>query len=64
MRLNDVAASTRSACHSGAVELSPVLQAMHVPPQSGMGAVRFSLGRTTTHEEIETVVQSLKVVLA
>jgi cysteine desulfurase len=61
--LNDVAASTGSACHSGAIELSPVLQAMHVPPQSGMGAVRFSLGRTTTHEEIETVVQSLKVVL-
>jgi len=29
-----------------------------------MGAVRFSLGRTTTDREIETVVQSLKVALA
>jgi cysteine desulfurase len=62
--LNGVAASTGSACHSGAVELSPVLKAMRVPPQVGMGAVRFSLGRTTTDREIETVMQRLKVTLA
>jgi cysteine desulfurase len=62
--LNGVAASTGSACHSGSVELSPVLTAMRVLPQVGMGAVRFSLGRTTTDREIETVVQSLKVALA
>jgi cysteine desulfurase len=62
--LRGVAASTGSACHSGAVELSPVLKAMRVPPEIGMGAIRFSLGRTTTGEEIETVVQSLKNVLA
>jgi cysteine desulfurase len=61
--LSEVAASTGSACHSGAVELSPVLKAMRVPLQIGMGAVRFSLGRTTTAEEIETVVQRLKTVL-
>jgi len=36
----DVAASTGSACHSGRVELSPVLEAMGVTPQVGMGAVR------------------------
>jgi cysteine desulfurase len=62
--LNGVAASTGSACHSGSVELSPVLTAMRVLPQVCMGAVRFSLGRTTTDREIETVVQSLKVALA
>jgi cysteine desulfurase len=62
--LNGVAASTGSACHSGVVELSPVLKAMRVPPEIGMGAVRFSLGRTTTAQDIETVVQSLKVALA
>jgi cysteine desulfurase len=62
--LTDVAASTGSACHSGVVELSPVLQAMRVPSEIAMGAVRFSLGRTTTEQEIETVVQSLKVALA
>jgi cysteine desulfurase len=57
--LEDVAASTGSACHSGSVDLSPVLKAMRVPPEIGMGAIRFSLGRTTTREEIENVVSRL-----
>ena len=58
-RLPDVAASTGSACHSGSVELSPVLRAMGVAPEIEMGAIRFSLGRTTTREEIEAVVENL-----
>jgi cysteine desulfurase len=58
-RLEGVAASTGSACHSGSVELSPVLKAMGVPPEVGMGAIRFSLGRTTTRQEIEEVVGRL-----
>lgn len=62
-RLDGVAASTGSACHSGSIELSPVLRAMRIPPETGMGAIRFSLGRTTTQEEIEAVVKSLKAVL-
>jgi len=62
--LHGVAASTGSACHSGSVELSPVLKAMRVPPATGMGAIRFSLGRTTTEDEIEAVVKDLKAVLA
>ncbi len=62
-RLNGVAASTGAACHSGSVEVSPVLKAMGIPPENGMGAIRFSLGRTTTAEELETVVQKLKKVL-
>jgi cysteine desulfurase len=57
--LPNVAASTGSACHSGSVELSPVLKAMRVPPEIAMGAVRFGLGRTTTREEIEEVVSRL-----
>jgi cysteine desulfurase len=57
--LEGVAASTGSACHSGSVELSPVLKAMNIPPEVGMGAIRFSLGRTTTREEIEQVVSRL-----
>lgn len=55
----EVAASTGSACHSGRVQLSPVLEAMGVAPRVGMGAVRFSLGRTTTPDEIDHVVASL-----
>ena len=57
--LKGVAASTGSACHSGSVELSPVLKAMRVSQEIGMGAIRFSLGRTTTREEIEQVVSRL-----
>jgi cysteine desulfurase len=57
--LDGVAASTGSACHSGRVELSPVLAAMRVPEETGMGALRFSLGRFTTTEEIEDVVGQL-----
>ncbi|MFP4004938.1 MAG: cysteine desulfurase family protein [Alphaproteobacteria bacterium] len=58
-RLDGVAASTGSACHSGRIELSPVLQAMGVPPEVGMGAIRFSLGRGTAQEEIDAVVEAL-----
>jgi cysteine desulfurase len=58
--LPGVAASTGSACHAGSVTLSPVLAAMGVPPGEGMGAVRFSLGRTTTREELEEVLDRLR----
>jgi len=63
-RMENVAASTGSACHSGSVELSPVLKAMKVPSQIGMGAIRFSLGRTTTREEIESTVALLTKAVA
>jgi len=58
-RLSGIAASTGSACHAGSVELSPVLAAMGVPPHEGMGAVRFSLGRTTTWDHLEYVLSRL-----
>jgi cysteine desulfurase len=61
--LGDIAASTGSACHSGSVTLSPVLRAMSVPPEIGMGAVRFSLGRTTTSAEIDEVLRRLEAVV-
>lgn len=61
--LEGVAASTGSACHAGSVELSPVLKAMGVPPEIGMGAIRFSLGRTTTQGEVEAVVKELKKIV-
>jgi cysteine desulfurase len=57
--LDGVAASTGSACHSGRIELSPVLAAMGVAEHAGMGAVRFSLGRSTTAAEIESVIAQL-----
>jgi cysteine desulfurase len=63
-RFNGVAASTGSACHSGRIELSPVLEAMGIAPEVGMGAVRFSLGRTTTPDEIEVVIERLTDIFA
>jgi cysteine desulfurase len=60
----EVAASTGSACHSGRIELSPVLDAMGVAPEVGMGAIRFSLGRSTTKQALDAVVSALKKALA
>jgi len=62
-QMGGVAASTGAACHSGSVELSPVLKAMKIPPDVGMGTIRFSLGRSTTSEELGRVIQLLKKIL-
>jgi len=58
--LEGVAASTGSACHSGQIELSPVLRAIGIAPKVGMGAIRFSLGRTTTQAEIDAVAAKIR----
>jgi cysteine desulfurase len=63
-RIPELAASTGSACHSGQMTLSPVLKAMGTSPQVAMGAIRFSLGRGTTQEEIEWAIARLTQVLA
>jgi cysteine desulfurase len=55
----EVAASTGSACHEGSVVQSPVLCAMGVPPEVGRGAVRLSVGRFTTPEEVDRAAEAL-----
>src|SRR5712692_1547614 len=55
-KLPELAASTGSACHAGEITMSSVLEAMQIPPELGMGAVRFSLGRYTTRQDIEQAV--------
>jgi cysteine desulfurase len=55
----EVAASTGSACHEGRVALSPVLCAMGVPPTLGRGALRLTVGRFTTEEEIDFAANAL-----
>jgi cysteine desulfurase len=55
----EVAASTGSACHEGSVVQSPVLCAMGVPPERGRGAVRLSVGRFTTDEEVDRAAEAL-----
>ena len=55
----EIAASTGSACHTGMVELSSVLNAMGMSRERGVGAVRFSLGRTTTQAEVDWAAELL-----
>jgi cysteine desulfurase len=55
----EIAASTGSACHAGETEPSAVLLAMGTPRELALGAVRFSLGRWTTAEEVDQVVNFL-----
>jgi cysteine desulfurase len=62
-KLPQLAASTGSACHAGSIELSPVLKEMKVSEEIGMGAIRFSLGRYTTREEIDIVIKGFKEIL-
>lgn len=51
--LEGVCASSGSACMVGSVVASHVLLAMGLPPELAGAAVRFSLGRETTEDEIE-----------
>ena len=57
--VNGIAVSTGSACSSGSTEASHVLTAMGVPADLAQGAVRFSISRSTTKEEIDYVVEKL-----
>ncbi|MCS7015309.1 MAG: cysteine desulfurase [Gemmatales bacterium] len=54
-----LAASTGSACHEGEIRISPVLQAMGVSQASARGAVRLSVGRFTSEEEIDQAAEAL-----
>jgi cysteine desulfurase len=51
--------STGSACTSGSLEPSHVLTAIGLSPEAARGTVRFSLGRTTTADEIGRVIEFL-----
>lgn len=53
MALDDIALSTGSACNSESVEPSYVLQALKVPDAVAHASLRFSMGRFTTHAEVE-----------
>lgn len=52
-KIPELCASTGAACHSGQIHLSATLKAMGIAPEIGVGAVRFSLGRYTTGQEIQ-----------
>ncbi len=62
--LAGVAASSGSACSTGAVEPSHVLVAMGVPRDLALGAIRLSFGRESTAEEVDRVVEVMPAVVA
>jgi len=62
--LAGVAASSGSACTTGAVEPSHVLVAMGVPRELALGAIRFSLGRESTAADVDRVVEVMPSVVA
>jgi cysteine desulfurase len=62
--LKGIGVSAGSACTSGNVEPSYVLVAMGVPVEWAMGAVRHSLGHSTTAEDIDYVVESTAPLVA
>ena len=55
----DICASAGAACSSGSLEPSPVLRAMGIEERIGHGAIRFSLSRFTTEEEIGRTLEVL-----
>jgi len=61
--LKGVAVSAGSACTSGNVEPSHVLVAMGVPLDWAMGAVRCSLGRSTTAEDVDYVIECVEPIV-
>ena len=61
--MEGICVSTGSACTSGSMEPSHVLAALGIPPRLAQGTVRFSLGRNTTEEEIDTVIEKLPNVI-
>ena len=62
--LEGIATSVGSACTTGSTEVSHVLSAMGYPEDEARGALRLSLGRTNTDEEIATAVEVVPRVVA
>jgi len=56
--LEGIAVSAGSACSSGKMERSHVLEAMGLPPGIAGSAIRISLGHTTTRSELERFVDA------
>lgn len=58
-----IAASSGSACTSGSLEPSHVMQAMDIPFTAAHGTIRFSLSRYTTEKDIEKVIAAVPEII-
>ncbi len=58
--MDGVAVSMGSACSAGSTESSYVLKAMGIPSDLAKGAIRFSISRSTTKQDVDYVVNVLK----
>ncbi len=58
-----ICASSGSACSSGSLEPSHVIAAMGIDPRIGHGAIRFSLSRFNTQDEVDRVVATMPQLL-
>lgn len=56
---SEIRASTGAACHANAVKLSAVLQAMALDPEIAKGAIRLSLGRSNTMDQVDRAAAAL-----
>lgn len=63
MSLNEIAVSNGSACNSASTEPSYVLKALGLDDDSAYGSLRFSLGRMTNEQDIETAVRHISEVV-
>jgi cysteine desulfurase len=63
MGINDVAVSSGSACTSASLEPSYVLKALGAGDDLAHSSIRFGLGRWTTAEEVDYVVDRLTTVV-
>ena len=52
LELKGIAASAGAACHTDSIDVSPVLTAIKLKTEYAMGTIRFSVGKSTTENEV------------
>lgn len=62
--LEGISTSTGSACSSSSLEPSHVLAAIGLPPEQAHGSLRLTLGRFTTSDDIDRVLDVLPRIIA
>jgi cysteine desulfurase len=59
-----ICVSTGSACSTGSLEISHVIDAMQVPPMYAHGSIRFSLSRYNTDAEVDYILEQVPPMIA